>query len=90
MNKVKEHPMQEHSSTLVVIFFLVIFALIALLTSCNDSANENKPEKPFVIIGRFYPYRTKDLVRYSYLDKKQNIFYFEDTESAYHIGDTIK
>ena len=80
-------------NVLYTFFAIVILYILAVSTVACTSVNNNKPEKPFIIISKYYlnVHRVKESrVRYSYLDKNLNIFYFQDTESKYSVGDTIK
>jgi hypothetical protein len=98
MKSTLEHPMSHHPSTIVFLLFVVVFAIIALCTQCcSTSTNDvkiivNKPQKPFIIIAKFYITRNKDqhIMNYYYIDKNGNEFRFQEMDFAYHIGDTIK
>jgi hypothetical protein len=81
------------SNVLYTFFAIVILYILTVSTvACNNTPiNDNKPEKPFIIIGKNYHSNYKsNKVTYSYLDKNLNIFYFQDSESKYSVGDTIK
>jgi len=76
-------------NVLYTFFAIVILYILPVSTVACTSVNNNKPEKPFIIVSKDYLDR-QEKVRYTYLDKNLNIFYFQDRESKYSIGDTIK
>jgi len=82
------------SNVLYTFFAIVILYILAVSTVACTSIplNDKKPEKPFIIIGKYYydNYGSNIKMKYSYLDKNLNIFYFQDIESKYNVGDTIK
>ena len=61
--------------------------LLFIVYSCNTS-NHKTPQKPFIIIEK----NARGIMysKYSVIDKNGIVFTFEDRDSKYSFGDTIK
>lgn len=55
-----------------------------------EQVSDPIPEKPFIVIDKFYPNVSGKVARYKYVDRNGKIFAFDDESTMFHVGDTLK